>query len=195
MNRVPAGHRVPPRLPRGFAVALIAIVGGSFVTDAKAALYTVGGDGCDFPAIQAALDAAAATSDDDEIRIARNVEGGAYRNVALVANRSDVVQGSPGALRLVGGFDDCDDTTPDGRTELFGGVDASSSVLRIAGGDVEIESLRFSGAGPDAFGGGIKYGGMGRLVLRDVSIDDNKALGAEGSPYSVMAAARTWRTC
>lgn len=180
MNRLAEHVRTSADRSRSIAAALLVVAAGIAATDAKAALYTVGGDGCDFPAIQAALDAAAATIADDEIRIARNVEGGDYRDVALVANRSSVAQGSPGALRLVGGFDDCDDATPSGRTDLFGGVDASSSVLRIAGGDVEIEGLRFSGAGPDAFGGGIKYGGAGRLVLRDVSIDDNKAVWGGG---------------
>ena len=180
MNQLSAGHRVPVGLLRSFAAVLIAVAGGSAATDAQAALYTVGGDGCDFSTIQVALDAAAATLADDEIRIARNVEGGHYRDVALVANRSNGGQGGPGALRLVGGFDDCDDATPAGRTDLFGGVDASSSVLRIAGGDVEIEGLRFSGAGSDAFGGGIKYGGAGRLVLRGVLIDDNKGIWGGG---------------
>lgn len=162
------------------AAALLALVAATAVTGAKAALYTVGGDGCDFTTIQAALDTAAATIDDDEIRVARSVENGYYADVALVANDPDRVQGSAGALRLVGGYDDCVDTSPSGWTELVGGAVEDASVLRIAGGHVEIQGLRFSGAGPGAFGGGIKYGGAGRLVLRDVWIDGNEGVWGGG---------------
>ncbi|MGN6518468.1 MAG: hypothetical protein ACTHK2_03485 [Dokdonella sp.] len=165
---------------RIFIAASLVVAVCVSAADANAALHTVGGAGCDFASIQEALDAAAATIADDEIRIARNVEGGYYRDVALVANRSEVVQGSPGALRLVGGFDDCADATPSGRTELVGGTRPDASVLRIAGGNVEIEGLRFSGGGRDVFGAGIKYGGGGRLVLRDVLIDGNEAVQGGG---------------
>ncbi|HEY6942142.1 hypothetical protein [Dokdonella sp.] len=173
---------------RGLATLAVACLALSSIPDADAFVYTVGRSGtsnnCSFPTIQAALDAAAATSEADEIWITRDVADGFYRQQALVANRVvDPDVHDPGPLKIVGGFDDCWDITPSGLVELDGNGGSKAPVLTIVGHDVTIEGVRFTRGdatlNPDSYGGGIAYVGAGLLSIRGSVIDNNDAgLGA-----------------
>ena len=172
-----------------FAVA--AVLTGA--APAHAFIYTVGASGtnnnCSFPTIQEALDKAASTTEDDEIWITRDVAEGWYRSQALVANDADEVpQGGPGRLRLVGGFDDCWDQSPEGMTELDGNGGAAAPVLTIHGFEVTIENLRLTrGDATGGDGGGIAYAGSGMLVVRRSLIDNNEARRGGGISFTATA--------
>ena len=169
------------------AIAIAALVRSA---PAEAFIYTVGASGtnnnCSFPTIQEALDKAASTTEDDEIWITRDVAEGWYRSQALVANDADEVpQGGPGGLRLVGGFDDCWDVTPEGMTELDGNGGVSAPVLRIDGYHVRIEGLRFTrGDATGRSGGGIAYKGAGHLTIIGSMIDNNDAQRGGGIAFT-----------
>ncbi|MGN6519946.1 MAG: hypothetical protein ACTHK2_11045 [Dokdonella sp.] len=142
---------------------------------AHAFVFTVGKSGlsnnCSFPTVQQALTAAARNPGPDEIWITRDVNGGYYQNQALVSPAQDV--------KIVGGFDDCWDTSPQGMTELHGNGGAAAPVLTINGGVVTIEKLRFTRGdainGTTAAGGGIRFVGNGVLNITDSLIDRNNA--------------------
>ncbi|MGN6518068.1 MAG: hypothetical protein ACTHK2_01435 [Dokdonella sp.] len=172
------------RRPGGIPVFALALGGLLSAHNPDAFVYTVGRSGtsnnCSFPTIQAALDAAAATSEADEIWITRDVAEGFYRQQALVANRvvnPDV--SDPGPLKIVGGFDDCWDVTPSDVTELDGNGGAKAPVLTILGHDVSIEGIRLtrgdSTLNADSYGGGIAYLGAGSLNIFRSVIDNNDA--------------------
>lgn len=78
---------------------------------AQAATLTVGGSGCQHAQLQAAIDQAAQTAEDDVILIANNVT---YTNQALT--KSD-----PHAVSVVGGYANCGvGTQPTGSTAIDG---------------------------------------------------------------------------
>ena len=162
-----------PRLPL-MAIALLAL-GMLSSAPAQAFIYTVGKSGlsnnCSFPTVQQALTAAARNPGPDEIWITRDVNGGYYQNQALVSAYQDV--------KLVGGFDDCWDTTLDGITELHGNGGSAAPVLTINGGTVIIEKLRFTRGdatgSASTTGGGIRFAGRGQLSISDSLIDRNAA--------------------
>ena len=78
-----------------------------FAAAADAATLTVGGSGCQFPTVQQALDQAALTAENDEIRVAYNI---AYTQQALT--KSD-----PYDVSVTGGYANCNiATSPTGST-------------------------------------------------------------------------------
>lgn len=143
--------------------------------------WTVGsGITCEFGSIQAALDAAAATSGAQTIRVTRSL---AYAAQTLVVSDT-------GEVTLEGGYSSCSagkDSTP---TALAGG--ASQSVLRIVGpGFVTLRDLTISGGGGSAppgggtrYGGGVLHAGSGMLTVENVSLREN--LGVRGSGLAVV---------
>lgn len=157
------------------APAAAFLLASAFAAPAHAFIYTVGKSGlsnnCSFPTLQQALTAAARSPGPDEIWVTRDVSGGYYQNQALVSPAQDV--------KIVGGFDDCRDTSPSGMTELHGNGGAAAPVLTINGGIVTIEKLRFTrgdatGSATTA-GGGIRFAGNGTLNITDSLIDRNTA--------------------
>lgn len=166
------------------AALLVCSVGHAFV-------YTVGrsgtGQNCSFPTVQQAIDAAEGTNADDEIWITRDVAGGYYQNQALR------IEGLRGTLKIVGGFDNCWDVTPDGMTELHGNGGPRAPVLDVRGGTVTLVNLRFTRGDNDAsataVGGGIAFVGTGVLDLQDSSVDRNEA--GRGAGLAVTASGGT----
>ena len=175
------------RLATAAAILAGGLLGSS---TASAFIYTVGssgtGNNCSFPKVQQALDAAAATPEADEIWITRDVDGGYYRDQALLANGRIPDVPDPGSLKIVGGFDDCWDTTPSELTELDGNGGLEAPVLTILGGVVSIEGLRFTrGDAAGSYGGGIAYVGTGSLSIFRSTIDNNDA--GQGGGLAVVA--------
>ncbi len=151
---------------------------------AHAFIYTVGqsglGNNCSFPTVQQALNAAAATPEDDEIWITRDTNAGIYQQQALVANNPALIgTGGPGKLKIIGGFDDCFDVVAEGVTELHGNGGTLASVLFIRGHQVELERLRLTRGdattGSIPMGGGVHYQGTGSLQIRNSVVDNNDA--------------------
>ena len=175
------------------ATATAVLLGGLLCcSTASAFIYTVGssgqGNNCSYPTVQQALDAAASTSEADEIWITRDVDDGYYRDQALVANRT-LPGVDPGPLKIIGGFDDCWDQTPAELTELDGNGGAKAPVLTILGGVVSIEGLRFTRGdaviNAASYGGGIAYVGAGSLGIFRTTIDNNDA--GQGGGIAVVA--------
>ncbi len=172
---------------KAWAIAAIAGAGVFSASVAEAFIYTVGrsgtGQNCSFPTVQQAINAAAASAEDDEIWITRDVVGGYYQNQALS------ITNLRGKLTMVGGFDDCRDVSAAGTTELHGNGGPKAPVLAILGGDVTLKNLRFTRGDNDAdgtrAGGGIAYTGAGKLALVDVLIDRNTA--GRGAGLAVAA--------
>lgn len=144
---------------------LIAVAICVAASDVRAQMFTVGvGENCSTDSIQAAINAA---SDGYEIRIARDQ---AYAAQALDLNGKD--------LRLVGGYDTCEDGSPSGQTLLSGLGGGADSVLTIRGSAlVEIENLAFIRGDEvyDGYGGGIDYRGTGLLALTNTALTQNYA--------------------
>ena len=105
----------------------IAAVAALAAMPASAAIYTVGsGAGCTHAAIQAAIDAAAASSGADEIRLS----GGPYTAQALTLR----IDAAHGAIALSGGYAACTSSAPTGgvRTVIGGRGSGTDPVLRIS---------------------------------------------------------------
>lgn len=179
-------HRITRRSIAARAIMMLGLVAAyaASATHAQAFIYTVGqsgvGNNCSFPTIQQALNAAAATPQDDEIWITRDTNDGSYQQQALVANIPGLIgTGGPGTLKIVGGFDNCLDIVPEGVTELHGAGGTLASVLFIRGHDVELEGLRLTRGDATTnsvpIGGGIYYQGTGSLHIRKSIIDNNDA--------------------
>jgi hypothetical protein len=154
------------------AIALI------YAGPTAAASFSVGGAGCQFASIQAAIDQAALTPEADVIRIANNAS---YHFQAL--RKLD-----PHPLSLVGGFPSCfPASVPNGQTRIDGsGLD--SSVLSILGGEVEIANIEITGGAPrHGRGGGVYIGSPTRKVeFHNVRITANSA--EEGGGLAIVGA-------
>jgi hypothetical protein len=146
---------------------------------AEAAIFPVGtGTGCGYASVQAAVDHAQTYegATPDVIRISRTL---AYSAQAIKVGDQTV--------EIVGGFDDCLDSTPSGTTTLSGAGGGSDSVIQIQGnGRVVLRHLTVSGGDePDgSYGGGIDFRGDGVLEIRDSSVINNRA-GHGGGIYAV----------
>ncbi len=153
-------------LRTGLAVTAFTLAG-----PAAAATYTVGADAaCTHTDLAAAISQAQSNPGTDFIHIARNQS---YSAVALnIANQS---------LWLIGGYSDCADTVPSGRTTLNGAGGAADSVIEILAGDgsvrdLYLQNLGITGGEPDAdFGGGIEIDGSNRVTLNNVSLSGNSS--------------------
>ena len=146
------------------ALLMLAVGAGS----ARAVVYTVGADApCTHASIQAAFSAIPA-GDDHVVRIANNM---VYNAQALALVDKHVT--------VIGGVDDCSDTTPSGVTRLSGAGGGPDSVLTITGtnNDVILEHLSLVQGDEvyDGFGGGIDFRASGYLTLRDTSVSQNYA--------------------
>jgi hypothetical protein len=146
--------------------ALLALIIGA--GSARAVVYTVGADApCTHASIQAAFSAIPA-GDDHVVRIANNL---IYNAQALSLVDKHVT--------VIGGLDDCSDTTPSGVTRLSGAGGGPDSVLTLTGtdNDVILEHLSLVQGDEvyDGFGGGIDFRGAGFLTLRDTSLSQNYA--------------------
>ena len=146
------------------ALLMLAVGAGS----AKAVIYTIGADAaCTHANIQAAFSAIPA-GDDHIVRIANNL---VYNAQALGLAGKHVT--------VIGGVDDCSDTTPSGVTRLSGAGGGPDSVLTLTGtgNDVILEHLSLVQGDEvfDGFGGGIDFRGAGYLTLRDTSLSQNYA--------------------
>jgi len=155
---------------RRIAILLAALLP---VPAVQAAVYTVGADGaCTHSTIAAAIASAEAHAGPDEVRIANNQ---AYAAQAIAFTTSQ-------ALDLVGGYADCSQATPSGRTTLDGSGGASAPVLRITGNTgsiVRLSNLVIRGGDEGgARAGGIDFSGNGVLEVRESGIINNT--GGEG---------------
>jgi hypothetical protein len=157
------------RAPR----TLLAILLCAGAERVPAAIFTVGaaGGGCTHTTIQAAVNAAAANSEADTVRITRTQS---YLAQQVVVNTTQ-------DLNIVGGFATCASTVSDGTRTIVSGAggdtlpvfdlraptDASIKfrLLRITGGDQD----------GDGTGGGINYVGVGLVELIETLIDNNVA--------------------
>ena len=112
-------HRSPARL----IVAIAALA----ATPVSAAIYTVGsGAGCTHTTIQAAIDAATASGEADDIRLT----GGPYTAQALTLH----IDAAHGAVALSGGYATCTSAVPSGgvRSVIGGRSSGADPVLRIS---------------------------------------------------------------
>ncbi len=154
-----------------FAAALLA--GLVWWNDGSGAEFTVGGDpGCDFTLLQDAINAAQADTDPNAlIRVARSKT---YTAVAVAIDSHD--------MTIAGGFDDCDDSFPSGRTQLSGAGGTPDTIIRIgaaSGGpfSVQLRDLNISGGDPAAgnFGGALEITGSNSVAVHNVVISGNSA--------------------
>lgn len=139
-----------------------------------AAVLTVGQTGatCDAPTIEAAIAMAVQLGDHNELRITRDVAGGAWLEQHLYVEDLD--------LDIVGGFDTCDDDSPTGRTEMLTRDGEPLPVLTIRGASsVGLQGMVISGgSGSDTYpGGGIDFRGSGSLTLAEVALISNGRVG------------------
>lgn len=134
--------------------------------------YVGDGAGCTNTSINNVLLAAAFNPGPDEIRVARNrVHNNQYIHL------TDWDPGSAGALTIVGGFDDCTDTTPSGTTTLTGRasdpvfeIDTSSTTSQVT-----LRNLRIEGAtGGDA---GVLIEGSSTVAIERCTITGNEGGG------------------
>lgn len=125
---------------------------------AAAAVYRVGsGAGCTHASIQAAIGAAAASADDDEIRLGATL---AYTQQALLIDEA------AGSLVIAGGYPTCLDDAPvaGARTLVVG--NGTLPVFRIhATRSVALYDLDIQGGSSSGYGGGIDATGGGDDVL------------------------------
>ena len=129
-------------------------------TPASAALYRVGiGSGCTHATIQAAINAAEASAEADEVRITQT---------QTYVQQEILIDEAQGVLVLAGGFDTCQSNqpTPGARSVLNG--NGTRSVLHISRTlTVRLQDLDIRGGGssPGAGGGGIFVIGSNGAVL------------------------------
>ncbi len=150
-----------------------------------AAIYTVGSDGaCTHPNLPSAILTAALTPAADEIRLARNLT---YNNQQV--QLTDWDPSTTGALTLSGGYDDCPDATPAGRTVVDGAPGNPAFRVNASGGDssvVTFRRLEISGSGVR----GLAVEGDCDVELEDVAVRSNAGGGislAGGAILSVDA--------
>jgi hypothetical protein len=166
--------RHPTATPRRSAVLRIAL-GVTFTfagVQAHAATFRVGaGAGCTHAAVQAAVDAAAASPGVDTVLVARNQS---YNGQQILINSQ--------TLTLAGGLATCSATPDTTATQLSGNGGAALPVLRIntTGDDiVTLRDLRITGGDPGAgsLGGGILYNGTDNssLIVQRSTISGNSA--------------------
>ena len=160
-----------------------ALFGACAFTQASAAVITVGetGANCDARTLEDAVAQASQRAVRDQIRVTRDVAGGAWRANLSVQDRD---------FDLVGGFETCDAAEPTGRTTIVGrdGVPQPVLSLRVEDGEIALAHLDISGgiAGDKNDGAGIEYVGSGLLMLEDVTLAGNGS-SADGSSRSALA--------
>ncbi|MCB1601840.1 MAG: hypothetical protein KDI66_17590, partial [Xanthomonadales bacterium] len=109
----------------------MAVTAFSLAGPAMAATYAVGADAaCTHTDLALAISQAQSNPGTDFIHIARNQS---YSAVALnISNQS---------VWLIGGYSDCADTVPSGRTTLNGAGGAADSVIEILAGDGSVRDV------------------------------------------------------
>jgi predicted outer membrane repeat protein len=151
---------------RRVALALAAVL--LLTAPAHADFFRVGvGSGCTHATVQAAVDAAALTSETDTILVARNTT---YSGQAITIHNQ--------SLNIFGGHADCNTLAHSGRTVLSGSGGAAAPVVSVTGsGDVTMWRLDLTrGDSPDdAHGGGLYFNGSGVMRLEDLNVIDNRA--------------------
>jgi predicted outer membrane repeat protein len=161
---------------RALRSALAALATLAVAEPARANVYFVGvGSGCTHASVQAAVDDAALTSEDDLILVARNTT---YGNQAVAITDQ--------GLTILGGYPHCNTLVPDGRAVLNGSGGAAEPVVRISGnGNVTIERIDLTGGDESdtGLGGGLFFQGSGVLRLSEMNIRDNRA-GSGGGIYA-----------
>lgn len=126
------------------------------------------GPGCAYTDLQAAIDAAGASPEADEIRILREPP---LMNQALSIN-------DPGMLNIVGGYLGCDGEAREGESTLDGAGGPLAPVLVVnAEGVVRLSFLRIeNGDNLAGAGGGIRYSSTGgTLELSSMFVIGNRA--------------------
>jgi len=126
----------------------------------------IAGAGCDYATAQGAIDAAEEAPGADEVRIVANQD---YFESLLVID--------DGELDIVGGFESCDATEPNGATLISGAGAPASSVFAFSGdGTVRAHHLVLSDGDSSGSGGGILFLSVsGTLEIRNMSITGNHA--------------------
>lgn len=156
---------------------------------ASAAIITVGRTNCTRTTIQDAINRAKQLGGHNFIHISRDVAGGTWTNQNIVIEDVD--------LTLVGGFDDCSDTEPSGRTYISGEGGRAAPVFRIRrSGEVLMYGLHIVGgdadsSGDDGFtneGGGIDYRSDGTLLLDYTAVEYNYGVTGGGVHFESVAA-------
>ncbi|SDD53830.1 hypothetical protein [Aquimonas voraii] len=143
----------------------------------EAATYRVGvGVGCTHASIQSALDAAAASAENDVVLITRS---GNWTEQALTLSVTNQT------IDIRGGYAACADATPDGvRTPISGAGGAQASVLRVGtsgtNSSVSLSDLTLSGGDATGTstagnGGGLQFSGAGQLQLLRTVLSGNSA--------------------
>jgi hypothetical protein len=139
---------------------------------AHATNFMVGGAGCDYSTINAAVAAAGASSNSNrKIYIAANQS---YTGQAIVINNFSV--------QIIGGIPDCSHLTPSTNVVISGKGGANAPVLKIIGGSTA-SPLRISldhvsiqdGHSGSTDGGGISFSGIGTLSMTSTEIFSNTA--------------------
>jgi hypothetical protein len=148
------------------AIALAAVTAATL--PAQAANFLVGsGPGCQFGAIQAAVNAAAANPGADTVRIAN---AGSYFAEAVTIGAQD--------LTIDGAYAACADATPSGsNASISGQGGAAAPVFSITGTGIRrIQNLAIvRGDNIAGEGGGINFDGAGELILSNVGMSFNTA--------------------
>lgn len=138
---------------------------------ASSAIFTVGGDAaCTHGNLLSAIGAAAANGPGmDEVRLATNI---AYNAIlAPIASHSVTVRG---------GYSDCADPTPSGRTVIFGSTAGSNGTFTTSGGAqrylVRLENLELrDGGNATRRGGALRIEGDFGVSLRNTLVTANLA--------------------
>lgn len=170
----------PPRascLAAGaFVLSLSAL---TFAGAACAEIVSVGGEGCSYGTVQAAINDLSPTAA-NEIRIANSGDAENYTAQAIRIEGRNLV--------LRGGYETCQSDQPTQRTTLSGAGGEHNSVVTITGlSDVRLENLLITGGDETSAdkGGGIDFDGAGRVTLSNVEVSNNYA--GYGGGISVVA--------
>ncbi len=153
-----------------FAIAMLLVT-----PPAGAALYRIGtGAGCTHATIQAAVNAAAASVEADELRISQT-QNYTQQNI--------LIDQAMGVMELAGGFATCQSNAPTtgARTQLNGG--GSLPVIRINNtATVRLYDLDIQGGSTTSSGGGVYVTGSNNavLVLSDTLVRSNRAFSGGG---------------
>lgn len=173
-------NRIDRILGEPVGIAIVAVLAAAVAPTAPAAVLRVGAAtdaACTHTELQAALDAAAANQEADEIRISTGMyDRGGWS-----------IDGHAHALAIVGGYADCGAEIADAPpTELVGSRLPSPVLAIAASADVRLANLDIAGGTglqQPWLAGGIASRSSGKLALEGVYVHDN--IGAFGGGIGV----------
>jgi hypothetical protein len=179
-------HLARPAILRSAPPAFLTLAFVALATPATAAVFYVGtGPTCDgHPStIAGAMLAAAFNAGPDEIRLTATLT---YADQTLDFVDWDPAAGGAGALVIAGGYADCNDTTPSGRTMIDGQAGTSLVTVRTSSRPSSVLTLRDVVLRGAEFRGAVVSDG-GSLTLQNVLVTYNGG-GVQVFPGGSLAA-------